>query len=139
MSTIRDGYKAIIRKFFKDNYEEGVYNSFKELIDINYNFASGLSSNITIVNTLTYDLLITDFILHVIYTITDVVTITLPTNQVTGGRRIIIKDAGGLAGTNNITIVTENTEKIDGSATMIIDSNYSAISLYSNGINWYIY
>ena len=140
MSGDRDIYKQDLEKFFKDNYQEGIYKSLEKLIDINYDLASGLSTNITIVNVATYDLLITDHFLHVTYTATGAVTITLPTPPTIKKRRIVIKDAGGLAGTNNITIVTEGVgEKIDGEDTIIIDSNYSAISLYSKGGNWYIY
>ena len=96
--------------------------------------------NVTTVNVATYDLLITDYILHVIYTITGAVTsLTLPTAQTTAGRTIVIKDAGLTAGTNNITIDTEGSEKIDGANTLVINSNGSSISLYSDGIGWFIY
>ena len=96
--------------------------------------------NVTTVNVATYDLLITDYILHVTYTITGAVTsLTLPTAQTTAGRTIVIKDAGLTAGTNNITIDTEGSEKIDGANTLVINSNGSSISLYSDGIGWFIY
>lgn len=94
---------------------------------------------ITTVNAATYDLLATDYILHVTYSATGACAITLPTAQVVAGRTVIIKDAGGLAGTNNITVDTEGAETIDGSATAVINSNYSAINIYSDGTNWFIY
>lgn len=95
---------------------------------------------VTVVNAATYDLLVTDKILHVTYTVTDPVTsLTLPSAQVVTGRFIVIKDAGGNAGVNNITIDTEGSETIDGSATLIIVSNYQAVNLYSDGSDWFIY
>ena len=100
----------------------------------------GLSIDTTTVNVATYDLLVTDYILNVTYTTTGAVTsLTLPTAQTTDGRMIIIKDAAGNAGTNNITIDTEGSETIDGIATAVISTNYSSLSLYSDGSNWFIY
>ena len=97
-------------------------------------------SNISIVNSSTYDLVSTDNILHVSYTVTGAVTsLTLPTAQTLSGRVIVIKDAGGAAGTNSITIDTEGAQTIDGSATAIISVNYNSISLYCDGTNWFIY
>ena len=45
------------------------------------------------------------------------VTITLPTAQLRSGRIYTIKDESGDASNNNITIATEGSETIDGSAT----------------------
>jgi hypothetical protein len=99
----------------------------------------GQINNITTVNAATYDLLATDYILNVTYTGTGAVTsLTLPTAQVIEGRTIVIKDAGGNAGTNNITIDTEGSETIDGSATNVINTNYGYVTLYSDGSNWFI-
>lgn len=101
--------------------------------------ANGLLS-ITTVNTSTYDLLEGDNILDVIYTTTGAVTsLTLPTAQTTKGRAIVIKDSGGNAGTNNITIDTEGSELIDGISTKVISVDYDSIQLYSDGTDWFIY
>ena len=86
-----------------------------------------------------YALLVTDEILSVTYTATGAVEITIPTAQITSGRRIVVKDAGGLAGTNNITIATEGAETIDGAATAVISGNYNFISIYCDGTNWFLY
>ena len=94
--------------------------------------------HITTVNAATYDLLASDDILNVTYTATGAVTsLTLPTAQCVSGRVIVIKDAGGLAGTNNITIATEGAEKIDGLDTLVINNNYNSVTLYSDGTNWF--
>ncbi len=96
-------------------------------------------SNTTTVNAGTYDLDSMDYILKVDYTATGAVTsLTLPTAQCITGRTIIIKDTGGNAGTNNITIDTEGAELIDGQATYIMSTNYESITLVSDGSNWFI-
>lgn len=65
------------------------------------------------------------------------VTVTLATETVTKGRVVIVADEGGNAGTNAITIATEGSETIDGSATASISTNYGAVRLYSDGSNWF--
>ena len=95
--------------------------------------------NTTTVNAATYDLLTTDYILDVTYTGTGAVTsLTLPTAQCTDGRIVIVFDAGGSAGTNNITIDTEGSEKINGEDTYIINGDYDAITIQSDGSNWFV-
>ena len=92
--------------------------------------------HITTVNTATYDLLASDDILNVTYTATGAVTITLPTAQCVAGRVIVIKDARGNAGTNNITV--DSTDNIDGAGTYVINSDYGSITLYSTGTTWMV-
>ena len=99
----------------------------------------GKIDGITPVAAGSYDLLTTDNILHVTYTTTGAVAIDLKTAQAVAGRHIVIKDGGGLAGTNNITVSTEGAETIDGAATAVISTNYNSINLYSDGANWFIY
>lgn len=100
---------------------------------------SGLRVAVTTVNAATYDLLKTDNILNVTYTSTGAVTsLTLPTAQTVIGRIITVKDAGGNANTNNITIDTEGSETIDGQSTLVINSDYGSVELYSDGSNWFV-
>ena len=88
----------------------------------------------------TYDLIPSDYIIAVDYTVTGALTsLTLPTAQCVSGRTIIVKDSGGGSGANTITIDTEGGEKIDGSDTKILNSNYSSTKLYSNGNNWFTF
>jgi hypothetical protein len=94
--------------------------------------------NIVTAPNSTYTILSTDDLIHSTYSATGTVIITIPTAQLISGRSFTIKDAGGLAGTNNITIVGEGGELIDGSANYVINSNYNSITLYSNGIEWYV-
>jgi len=94
--------------------------------------------NSTTVNAATYTVLRTDDILNVTYTATGAITITIPTALMAEKKTFTIKDAGGLAGTNNINIGTEGAETIDGAASYVINSNYDAITLYSNGTSWFL-
>ena len=66
------------------------------------------------------------------------VTVTLPTAEVRKGRIYTVKDESGAAATNNITVATEGSETIDGSATDVINVNYESKSYYSDGTNWFI-
>jgi hypothetical protein len=100
---------------------------------------AGTTKKITTVAAGTYDILKSDEILNVTYTATGAVTIDFKTAQFIAGRTIVIKDAGGLAGTNNITLTTEAAQTIDGAATAVINSNYSAINVYCDGTNLFIY
>ena len=73
-------------------------------------------------------------------TASQAITITLPdTNSIAVGKIFLIKDEGGNAGTNNITIATTGNVKIDGSATILLDSDYASISVYYNGTEWSVY
>jgi len=68
------------------------------------------------------------------------VTLTIPTAWITGStnKKVIIKDILGEAGTDNITIVGASGETIDGAASFVIDTNYEAITLFSNGTNLFV-
>jgi hypothetical protein len=66
------------------------------------------------------------------------VTITLPTAVGIGGRCYRIKDAGGQAGVNNITINT-NGGNIDGNATKTMIIGYQGYDVCSNNSNWFVY
>jgi len=52
--------------------------------------------------------------------------------QTVTGRNVLIKDAGGLAGTNNITV----TGTVDGVVNPVINTNYGSLWIYWNGSKW---
>ena len=54
------------------------------------------------------------------------------------GRMLIIKDIGGAAGTNNITIDPNGSEKIDGQSTLVIAANSGSVMLFCDGSNYFI-
>lgn len=105
----------------------------KGLLDVS---STGFKVKITTVADATYNLLVTDYILHVTRTATGACAITLPTAQTVSGRTIVIKDTGN-ANTNNITIATEGAQTIDGGASALLDTDYGTMTLYSDGTNWF--
>jgi hypothetical protein len=92
--------------------------------------------NFTTINIPNYTLQQGDHLIHVIHTAA--AAIMLATNQVVKGRTVTIKDATGDAAINNITLTTQGSELIDGQATYVINTNYEAVTLYSDGVNWFI-
>ena len=92
-------------------------------------------NNVTDVDTATYDLVLTDNILHVSYTATgDVTSLTLPDAQCIDGRSIVIKNVGG---TNTVTIDSE-TATIDGQSTVEL-LQYQSINIYAYNGSWFAY
>jgi hypothetical protein len=63
--------------------------------------------------------------------------IRLPASH-TEGHWYDIVDEGGVAATSNITITTADADTINGAADYVIASNREAISVYSDGTNWFI-
>jgi hypothetical protein len=66
------------------------------------------------------------------------VTVTLASADAFEGNRIRIADVNGNASNNNITINTEGGETINGESSAVINSNYEALELESDGSNWII-
>lgn len=65
-------------------------------------------------------------------------TIAIPDASTAGiGKTIVIKDASGTAGTNNLTLDPAGSDTIDGAATYLINTNGDSVVLISDGIsNW---
>jgi hypothetical protein len=93
----------------------------------------------TVVNVAAYTVLETDRILHVAYTLSDPCVVTIPTALITTKFRLLIKDGGLNATTNNITIVGEGGETIDGDSSWIINGDGDWLRLYSDGANLFIH
>jgi hypothetical protein len=69
-------------------------------------------------------------------TFSGAITVYLPAPAV--GLSFIVKDSGGAAASNNITISRiGSTEKIDGANSITISTNYQAKRLISDGTNWF--
>ncbi len=92
----------------------------------------------TPINAATYDLLPADQLLHVTYTLTGSIIITIPTAKITDGREFTIKDAGLNAGTNNITVETEGAENIEGQSNLVMNIDGDSFTLYAYGGNLFI-
>ena len=95
--------------------------------------------NIALVSGTVYYTTTTDEILSVSGTLFNTTTVKLRTSQLAEGRIFVVKDSGGNATVNNVTITPEGTEKIDGASTFVINDNYGAANIYSDGKNWYVY
>jgi hypothetical protein len=68
------------------------------------------------------------------------ITVTLPPlSNIKNGKIYIIKDEGGVASTNNITITGYNEDTIDGSSKIIMTVNYSNIIIYGRkNYGWFV-
>jgi hypothetical protein len=108
-------------------------------ITINANTSSVVYSITELNNASTpYTVLSTDYFLSCDVS-GGVLTIRLP-NAPTTGRAFVVKDKGGNALTNNITVTTVGgTVTIDGSTSFVLNANYQAINLIFNGTVYEVY
>ena len=83
-----------------------------------------------------YTILVTDCIVPV-NTTGGAVTVDLPATAPAAGKVWIVKDEGGDAGTNHVTISAGGTTQIDGGTTATISSNYGVSRIYSNGSQYF--
>jgi hypothetical protein len=87
----------------------------------------------TSITSASYAAVSSDAILAVDYAGT--VSITLPSPA--SGKVLIIKDEGGNAGSNTITINSNSSEVIDGASNITITTNFDSVTLISNGTDWF--
>jgi hypothetical protein len=105
---------------------------------LQYELLSGRISDLTVVNVPTYTYLSSDIRLHITYTSTGPVTITIPSALIASRGKFKLKDASDNAGINNITVNTEGAETIDGSSNYVINMDSDSLILYSDGSNLFI-
>lgn len=97
------------------------------------------ASVIRTVNAATYTVQESDLILHVTYTATGSVTITVPTALITTGfSEKVIKDGAGNATINSITILGEGGELIDDTASKVISTDYDSRTIYAHNNQMFI-
>ena len=72
---------------------------------------------------------------------TTAINIRLPSaGAYTAGQHFVVKDESGAANTKNITILASGSQTIDGQASVVLESPYAAVNIYSNGTNkFFIY
>lgn len=88
---------------------------------------------------ISYATLLSDYLIGVTSTAAPR-TITLESDAaLIAGFVYIIKDESGACATNNITIATEGAELIDGAATYVMNTNYEAVCIYADGVNFYVF
>ena len=102
--------------------------------------SGGVTHNHVMKNSSTYTIAATDHYIG-LDTTSNAITVTLPAlSAVTAGKTYVIKDEGGTAGTNNITIEGAGTEKVDGQINQTITADYESLSLYCGGARgWFIF
>lgn len=90
----------------------------------------------TITGNLTLDTTTKDYLIFVT-TASGAISITLPAPV--NGREFLFKDISGSANTNNITLVRNGSEKIEGlAASKVLQTNWGAWKLVSNGTDWFL-
>ena len=85
-----------------------------------------------------YTITVSDYYVGV-DTTSNPVTLTLPAaNSTTSGQTFVIKDEAGEAHSNNITVhISIDGNTIDGADSVILESPFAAVSIYSNGLTGY--
>ena len=65
------------------------------------------------------------------------VTVNLPAvATVPAGKTYTIKDTGGQASSNNITLDASGDQRIDGQTTFVISTNGGAVTIINDGAAW---
>jgi hypothetical protein len=54
-------------------------------------------------------------------------------DTLSSGQNFVIKDESGNAGIHNITIKSSGSQTIDGETTIILESSFASINIYTNG------
>ena len=84
-----------------------------------------------------YSVTTTDYYIGVDST-SNIVKVTLPVaTSMLDGQTIIVKDEGGSANANNITISGSAADTIDGQNQVVLESPHASIQLYCNGTTKY--
>lgn len=122
--------------------DQQVTNTIKaDLLESTLLKIDGLIINRTIISS-SYNIKRTEYFIGV-HTENAACSITLTLPNASGsvnGRTYIIKDEGGMADTYPIIVNTSNGDRIDGEDTIIIESPYASLNLYTDGFHkWFIY
>ena len=110
----------------------------KELISEASGSGSGISYSRTAVTT-TITSSVSDIILGVSGTTS--IDIRLPSaGDFDAGQYFTVKDESGAANIKNITILTSGSQTIDGQSSIVLESPYAAVNIYSDGVGkFFIY
>jgi len=120
------------RQWLRTITSSNTWGSFNEITPTPSEL-SVTSSSVSVTESIDY--------VFVDYTTTGPVTLTISDDWVNGrhGDTLIVKDSGFNAGLNNITIITESSQLIDGITEFVMDSNAEAITIYNRGGTLYLY
>ena len=75
-----------------------------------------------------------------ITSITAARTIDFPTTEIakTGKEWVIKDESGSVDGTNTITLTTGGSETIDGATSLVLNTSYFDLVIYTNGTNLFV-
>ena len=106
-----------------------------------FQISSGLRYDVHSTSSATYNMTTTDGRCIVLAdSSSNAITINLPAASENNGRVIYIKDKGGNAGTNNITIDPNSSETIDAQPSTAINQNYGSMMIVCDGsAGWHIF
>lgn len=110
-------------------------NEFQADTYLNYSVKAKVTSVTGAVNP--YVTAVGDFILAVNNGTSGAIGITIPSAVTYAKRLLIIKDIAGNMTTYAVTL-TPTAGNIDGAATLVMNTNYMSVTLFSDGTNWYI-
>jgi hypothetical protein len=110
---------------------------------LHYHASDRLETNIiragvTTVSSATHTVVLANQVVHVTYTTTGAVTVTIDSDNAVNGRRFWIKDAGFNASVNNITVLTEGSETIEGETSGLMVLDGESWEIYSDGTNFFV-
>jgi hypothetical protein len=92
----------------------------------------------TITGSGTYPVAGSDNIILINKTVAAASSVQLPAAAIRGGFPVTIKDLKGDAATNNITILPDGSETIDGLSSVVINSNYGSFVFWPVTNGWII-
>jgi hypothetical protein len=101
-------------------------------------FIKGLGVNYTGVSATHHTTSTSTYIVGVT-NVTDVEVRIHSASKCAAGAIILIKDEVASRGAYNITLTASHLETIDGGGTYVLTGTMPAISLYSNGSNWFVF
>ena len=118
-------------------FQSGVYVDTDSGIYINGNPVGGSPAGLTAVDNSDHTVTSTDRCI-LMHSLSQGRTVTIPSDQRSLGRILVIKERDGYASTYNIIIDPEGSVTIDGISTYTISDNKGFVELICDGTNWSI-
>lgn len=120
-------FKYFINTLFDPPVNDPIIDQNLQLLSPWENWFNEISRNLNQVNN----------VFLVVDTTAGPETVALMTTLLKSFNTVTVKDISGTAGANNITIIGQNGETIDGSPSVTISSNYGFYNFFSNGMDWF--
>lgn len=114
-------YRGLKPKLYQKVNGKWISSQSKNIVTVNHDYTTTIEDQIILVDTTL-----------------NPVTITISHNNLIEGLELVIKDIGGNSKNNNITIVTDGYQKIDGDSFAKIDFSMISLTFITDGLNWYI-